>query len=173
MATSCLIRVTVFGLGLGVSCLLAPAALAQKATARPTSKPAAPIVAKPVSMRARDSVFTPQTPRDGTLARPYEYTEQMPEFPGGDAALRELLAKQVVYPEVARQNKVEGRVFLKFIVDEKGQVQNPVVLKGLGSGLDEEAVRVAKLLPRFTKPARQNGQPVCVYYSVPVTFSLK
>ncbi len=93
--------------------------------------------------------------------------EQMPELIGGI----EELQKEIKYPEMARQAGVNGRVFVQFIVDEVGNVTNPVVLRGIGGGCDEEALRVVKKA-RF-KPGKQRGKAVKVRYVIPIVFKLK
>ncbi|MEM1128811.1 MAG: energy transducer TonB [Bacteroidota bacterium] len=93
--------------------------------------------------------------------------EEMPVLIGGIAALH----AELKYPEIAVKAGIEGRVIVQFIVDEEGRVLNPQVLRGLGAGLDEEAIRAISLM-QF-EPGRQRGVPVRVQYSVPVTFRLK
>lgn len=93
--------------------------------------------------------------------------EQMPELIGGIASIQKLLR----YPEMARRADIEGRVFVEFVVDENGIPQNPRVLRGIGGGCDEEAVRVVKEA-RFT-PGRQRGKAVRVRYVLPVVFKLR
>jgi periplasmic protein TonB len=93
--------------------------------------------------------------------------EEDPELIGG----LEGLQRSIRYPEIARKAGIEGRVFVQFVVDEKGNVINPVVTRGIGGGCDEaalEAVRKAKF-----KPGKQRGKPVKVQYSLPVTFRLQ
>ncbi len=92
--------------------------------------------------------------------------EQMPELIGGIASLQQL----VKYPEVAVRAGIEGRVYVQFIVNEKGEVENPIVIRGIGGGCDEEAVRIVKLA-KF-KPGLQRGRPVKVQFSLPVIFRL-
>lgn len=93
--------------------------------------------------------------------------EQMPELIGGLASIQ----KKIKYPEIAKKAGVEGRVTVQFVVDEQGNVRDPVVLRGIGAGCDEEAVR-AVLQAKF-KPGMQRGQPVKVKMSLPITFKLK
>ncbi len=93
--------------------------------------------------------------------------EQMPELIGGI----ETLQREIRYPELARNAGVNGRVFVQFIVDEKGNVVQPIVLRGIGGGCDEEALRVIKLA-KFT-PGRQRGKPVKVRYVIPIVFKLR
>ena len=93
--------------------------------------------------------------------------EQMPQLIGGLGALQ----KKIKYPEMARKAGVEGRVVLQFVVDENGRVSSPVVLRSVGAGCDEEALRVLRQT-RFT-PGKQRGKAVKVKMSLPITFKLK
>lgn len=97
--------------------------------------------------------------------------EEMPEFPGGEAALLTFIAKNTSYPAEAVENNIEGRVVLKFVVKPDGSIGTIELLKSVDPLLDREAVRVVGTLPRF-KPGKQNGDPVSVWYSVPVLFRI-
>jgi TonB family protein len=97
--------------------------------------------------------------------------EQSPSFPGGGDAFARYIAKNIKYPAEARKNKVEGRTVLTFVVEKDGSLSGITVLRSLGSGTDEEAVRVIKNSPKW-KPGVQNGRLVRVQYSVPINFSL-
>lgn len=99
------------------------------------------------------------------------YVKNMPEFPGGKLALRRYVAEHVVYPAVARENGIEGTVFLRFEVTKSGKIGRVELQKGVDPLLDDEAIRVIKELPKF-KPGEQNGKKVNVWYSIPVTFKL-
>ncbi len=90
--------------------------------------------------------------------------EQMPQLIGGLASLQ----KKVKYPEMARRAAIEGRVTIQFIVNEQGEVENPRVIRGIGGGCDEEALK-AVMTARF-KPGMQRGRPVRVQYSLPIVF---
>ena len=103
---------------------------------------------------------------------PYVVVEEMPMFPGGDAALLKYIAENTHYPEVAKENNIQGRVIIRFCVTAKGGVSQISVLKGVAPELDAEAIRVVKTLPAF-KPGRQGGKAVPVWYMVPITFTLK
>ncbi len=98
--------------------------------------------------------------------------EEMPSFPGGDTELMKFINSNIVYPEIAKENNIQGRVILRFCVTYKGLVDQVQVLKGVDPALDNEAIRVIKMLPGW-KPGKQGGKPVNVWYSVPVTFQLK
>lgn len=98
--------------------------------------------------------------------------EEMPSFPGGDKALMDYINSNINYPEIAKENNIQGRVILRFCVTYKGSVDQVTVLKPVDPALDNEAIRVIKSLPAW-KPGKQGGKPVNVWYSVPVTFQLK
>jgi protein TonB len=99
----------------------------------------------------------------------FSYVEQMPEFSGN---LNEYLSKNINYPQMARDAGVSGRVVLKFVVDESGHVGGITVVKGIGSGCDEEAKRVVAAMPPW-KPGKSNGKAVKVYYTLPIKFTLQ
>lgn len=101
----------------------------------------------------------------------FDYVEEMPTFPGGDEELYAFIGQNIVYPEIAKKAGTEGRVTVRFTVGKDGRVSNPEILKGIGAGCDEEALRVVKSLPRFT-PGKQNGVAVPVKYIVPIVFKL-
>lgn len=98
-------------------------------------------------------------------------SEQMPEFPGGDKALMDFLRTHIKYPMHAAKFGVEGRVVVTFVVQRDGSVTDFKIAKSVDKELDEEALRVCKLLPKFT-PATKDGEPVPVWYTLPVTFKL-
>ncbi len=103
---------------------------------------------------------------------PFVVVEEMPSFPGGDAALLKWIGEHTNYPEVAKENNIQGRVIVRFCVTAKGGVSQVSVLKGVDPELDKEAIRVVQTLPAF-KPGKQGGKPVPVWYMVPITFTLK
>ncbi|MBP6386176.1 MAG: energy transducer TonB [Pseudarcicella sp.] len=98
--------------------------------------------------------------------------ESAPQFPdGGLEAFGKFLSKNLIYTDEALENQISGKVILKFTVNRDGSLQDIVVQKGVGFGLDEEAIRVLKLSPKWT-PGKQSGKPVRVSFSVPIVFSL-
>jgi protein TonB len=103
---------------------------------------------------------------------PFVVVEEMPMFPGGDVELLKYIGEHTNYPEVAKENNIQGRVIVRFCVTSKGGVSQVSVLKGVDPELDKEAVRVVGTLPPF-KPGKQGGKPVPVWYMVPITFTLK
>jgi TonB family C-terminal domain len=103
---------------------------------------------------------------------PFVVVEEMPMFPGGETALLTYIGEHTNYPEVAKENNIQGRVIVRFCVTSKGGVSQVSVLKGVDPELDKEAMRVVSTLPAF-KPGKQGGKPVPVWYMVPITFTLK
>lgn len=98
--------------------------------------------------------------------------EQNPEFPGGAAEMYKYLSKNIRYPGAASRANIQGRVFLQFVVNTDGSITDVEVVKGVGFGCDEEAVRVVKSMPKW-KPGRQSGRAVRVKYTLPVNFQLE
>ena len=97
--------------------------------------------------------------------------EENPEFPGGTKAMYDFLGNTIKYPFAAQRANVSGRVIVKFIVEDDGSIGDVEVMKGLGFGCDEEAIRAIKNMPNW-KPGKQNGKNVRVYYNMPVVFKL-
>ncbi len=102
----------------------------------------------------------------------FKSVEQMPTFPGGDAALMKYLSSHIQYPTMAQENGIQGKVVVQFVVGKDGKVGEVKVVRSVDKELDKEAVRVCKSLPRF-KPGRLNGQAVSVWYTLPFTFKLQ
>jgi TonB family protein len=102
---------------------------------------------------------------------PFVVVEEMPEFPGGDTTLLKYIRENTKYPEVAKENNIQGRVIVRFCITETGAVNRISVLKGVDPELDKEAMRVISTLPAF-KPGMQGGKPVPVWYMVPISFGL-
>ena len=108
---------------------------------------------------------------DTPCGKVYDVVEQMPQFPGGQAAMMKFIADSLRYPSVAFENGIEGRVIVKFVVDCEGNIVNPLVVRSVDPLLDREAIRLVKSMPKWI-PGRQNGKPVCVIYNVPIRFKL-
>lgn len=102
----------------------------------------------------------------------FTVVEQQPEFSGGMAALGQYLQKNLRYPAAAQRANISGRVFVSFVVNTDGTIQDVAVLKGLGFGTDEEAVRVVKTMPKW-RPGKQSGRPVRVKFNLPINFTLE
>jgi protein TonB len=104
--------------------------------------------------------------------RIFTFVEESPQFPGGDKELMRFLQQNIHYPEKERANDVEGKVVVRFVVNEDGSVTGVSVIKAVSTGLDNEAVRVVKKLPNFT-PGKQQGKKVKVYFNLPIVFKLQ
>ena len=102
----------------------------------------------------------------------YESVEQMPEFPGGMEEMMKFLQQNIQYPASAAKNNVEGRVVLQFVVEKDGQIGEVKVARSVDPELDAEALRVVKSMPNFI-PGRQDGKPVAVWYTIPISFKLQ
>jgi protein TonB len=102
----------------------------------------------------------------------FQIVEEMPAFPGGEGKLMEYVAKNIKYPQIARETGIQGRVFIGFVVEPDGSVSNVKLLRGIGGGCDEEAMRVVKSMPKW-KPGKQRGKAVRVSYQIPVFFKLQ
>lgn len=103
--------------------------------------------------------------------KPFLAVEQMPEFPGGMGELGKFLGKKLKYPSTATEMGIEGTVVLTFVVSKTGAISNIKVIRGIGGGCDEEAIRVVKLMPSW-KAGRQNGNAVPVQFTLPIKFSI-
>lgn len=101
----------------------------------------------------------------------YDVVEQMPSFPGGDAALMQYLGSHVKYPAEAEENGITGRVVVSFVVERDGSISTAKVVKSVDPQLDREALRVILSMPKW-KPGKQNGDPVRVKYTLPINFRL-
>ena len=101
----------------------------------------------------------------------FTVVEQNPEFPGGEVALAEYLSRNLRYPAEAQQHNTSGKVFVQFVVSTDGFIQSPRIIKGIGNGCDEEAVRIVSQMPKW-KPGQQNGRPVNVQFYLPIRFML-
>jgi protein TonB len=97
--------------------------------------------------------------------------EEMPSFPGGNSVLLKYIADHLVYPGIAAENNIEGKVTIQFCVTPKGGIDKVTILRGVDPELDAEAIRVVKALPKFN-PGKQGGVPVPVWFQVPITFQL-
>ena len=122
-----------------------------------------------VERNAEAQVTNESNPQSETI---YKSVEQMPMFPGGEVELIKYLSQNIQYPPEAAKNNVQGRVILQFVVDKTGHVGEVKILRSVSEELDAEAVRVVKTLPKF-EPGRQDGKPVAVWYTLPVSFNIR
>jgi len=123
-------------------------------------------------MQAQAQIKSTDVPKTIDEANPvYAAVEQSAQFPGGVQAFAAYLGKSIQYPDEARTNKVQGKVFATFVVEKDGSLSDVKILRGIGSGCDEEAVRVLKMSPQW-EPGKQNNLPVRQQYTVPINFTL-
>ena len=116
---------------------------------------------------ATETAAPAPTPTDSV----YEVAEVMPEFPGGTQALFKFISENLEYPQHAIDGQIEGRVVVQFVVDKTGKVGNIQAVRSIDKLLDQAAIDVVRALPAW-KPGMQNGQPVNVRYTLPVSFKL-
>lgn len=102
----------------------------------------------------------------------FTIVEDMPTFPGGEKAMFEYLGKNTKYPTLAKESGIQGVVYVTFVIEKDGSVSDVKVLRGIGGGCDEEAVRVVKSMPSWA-PGKQRGKPVKVQYNLPYRFVLQ
>jgi protein TonB len=106
-----------------------------------------------------------------SLSPVFTIVEDMPSFDGGESKRNEYLAKNIVYPDYATQKGIQGTTYISFIISTDGSVTNVKVLRGIGGGCDEEAMRVVREMPKWI-PGWQNGKPVRVLFNMPIYFKL-
>lgn len=122
-------------------------------------------------LKAKEVIAQPEPPKEEEH-KVFDVVEQMPSFPGGNAALMEYLSKNVKYPVVAQENGVQGRVVVSFVVERDGSITDVKVVRSVDPSLDREAARVVSSMPKWI-PGKQNGSTVRVKYNVPVAFRLQ
>lgn len=125
----------------------------------------------PVSPVIRKPVIPDDVPDEIPEAIDYVKVEVKPVFPGGDAALLSFIRDNTKYPEIPKENNVEGKVYVKFIIDTKGKVTGVSIAKGVDPYLDAEAMRVVSLIPEWS-PGKQRNKAVPVSYIIPINFKL-
>lgn len=120
--------------------------------------------ARPTNKRYAETTSEPEI---------YDRADTSPKYPGGPVEMFKFIAKKLKYPPIAKENKLEGKVLVKFYIDIDGTIKEPVVLKdAIGGGASAEAIRLVKSMPKW-EPGTQNGKPVKVYYILPITFKLQ
>lgn len=117
-----------------------------------------------VSEGGSDNVIQDNTPQEI-----FTIVEEQPTFGGGEEARQKFLSDNIKYPDLARENGIQGTVYVTFVVEPDGSISNVQVLKGIGAGCDEEAMRVVKMMPKWT-PGKQRGKNVRVKINMPIKF---
>ncbi len=130
-----------------------------------------------VEIEPNDRVEIPVIELDTEIEEPkkskiWAITEEEPKFPGGMKGLQHVLAKNTKYPTKAIENDMQGKVYVRFVINEKGEVENAHVLRSVYPILDKEALRVVRSLPNW-KPGKQSGKAVKVWFTVPIVFKLQ
>lgn len=123
------------------------------------------------SQVSKESEVEKAAPETADKNRVLNAVETAPAYPGGNEAMFHFLARNIKYPSPASRANVSGKVFVNFVVSAEGEIQDVKVLKGIGFGCDEEAVRVISKFPKWA-PAKQNGKPVSVKFTVPIQFQM-
>ncbi len=113
-----------------------------------------------------------EVPEEETEPEIFVFVEKMPEFPGGLAEMMKFLSSNIKYPPIARENNIQGRVVLSFIVNEDGSISNIETLRDIGAACTEEAIRVVKKMPKWS-PGEQRDKKVKVKYTLPIFFKLQ
>jgi len=103
---------------------------------------------------------------------PFTYVEQMPTFPDGTEAMYKYIYEKIKYPAIARENGISGQVIVQFVVSKEGEIQKAKVVRGIGGGCNEEALRVVNGMPKW-KPGKHNGRAVPVTFTLPIKFVLQ
>ena len=122
-----------------------------------------------IEVKHVEVVLEEEEPEEETI---FQVVEVMPEFPGGMAACLKYLSQNIKYPVMARENGIQGRVIVQFVVNSDGSIVDPMVVRSVDPSLDREALRVIQSMPKW-KPGQQRGKAVRVRYTVPVTFKLQ
>ena len=135
------------------------------------------IVDEPITeaMAQKHNVEQPTQPIEATIVPDdsiYNKVEVMAEYPGGFEKMAEFLGKNIVYPEEAKEKNIQGTVLVSFVVEKNGKITDAKVVRGIGGGCDEEALRVVNAMPKW-KPGKQNGKNVRVQFALPIKFKLQ
>ena len=119
-----------------------------------------------------NGIQTVPTVETKSSSKIFSSAEEMPQFPGGQMALKKYLSSEIKYPVVAYEEKIEGKVYLSFIVNEEGNITDVKIVRSIHPSLDKEAIRVIKRMPKW-EPGRIEGKPVKVSFTVPINFALQ
>lgn len=124
------------------------------------------------SVKAQVDVFTTSDSMSNDSGQVFEFVEMMPEFPGGQSAMYKFIQQNLKYPPKAQKEEIQGRIILQFIVSESGKIGNIEIIRGIGGGCEEEAIRVMKLMPNWS-PGKHKGKKVPVKFTLPIVFKLE
>lgn len=118
-----------------------------------------------------EQVIQEEEPEDEKEDEIFVFVEDQPEFPGGDGARIKYLQDNIHYPEMAKESGIQGTVYVTFVVEKDGRITQVKVLRGIGGGCDDEAVRIIKNMPKW-KPGKQRGRAVRAQFNMPIRFVL-
>jgi len=118
--------------------------------------------------------YVPVTEQEDEIEEKQIFTivEKAPSFPGGDAARIKFMQENIKYPQMAKESGIQGTVYITFVVERNGSVSKVKILRGIGGGCDEEAIRVVKAMPKWNA-GKQRGKPVRVQFNMPIKFILQ
>lgn len=127
----------------------------------------------PIIFRLKDNATTCDVVVDEVVShdKPLLKVEQMPSFPGGEKSMQDFIGANLKYPAESQKKGIQGRVTVRFVVDQEGTIKAPTVIRGIGAECDAEAVRVIESMPKWV-PGKQNGKNVPVYYTIPIVYRL-
>lgn len=140
-------------------------AVALSSQAQQKTKPVEPVAKTNPAPQVKDTAEKKSSPADELQA--------LPQFPGGQPAVEQYIKANLKYPEQAKKEKIQGRVGVRFVINKDGSVGEAKVMKGIGGGCDEEALRLIKNMPKWNPGINKMGLPVKTVYALPVNFSLK
>ncbi|NTW24722.1 MAG: TonB family protein [Lentimicrobium sp.] len=123
------------------------------------------------SASGMDNKAMPEAEEEMSESEIFTVVEETPQFPGGDEMRLRFLSENLKYPQAAREASVQGTVYISFVIEADGTITNTRIVRGIGQGCDEEALRVIQLMPKW-QPGKQRGKPVRVQFNMPVRFSL-
>lgn len=124
---------------------------------------------KSTSTEPATNPIEPALSEDIDDVKPFAYVEQMPTFPGGTEMMYKYIYDKMQYPELAKENNISGQVIVQFIVSSNGAITNPKVVRGIGGGCNEEALRIVNAMPQWI-PGKHNGKSVAVEFTLPIKF---
>ena len=142
----------------------APAEVEPEASAQPEEAPA-------LAEKGATEATANEAAADGEANKVYRSAQKLPTYPGGQRKLYKYLGRKMRYPAAARDNRIEGKVYVQFVVDKTGKLTNVKTVKGIGYGCDEEAERVVRSMSNW-EPGEMNGEKVSVIYTLPINFKL-
>lgn len=116
----------------------------------------------------KEITIADNTPLD---EKPFVTVEQMPSFKGGESAMNKFITDNIKYPASAKENGIQGRVTVRFVITQNGKITDIKVIRGIDPACDKEAIRIVESMPDW-EPGKQNGKAVSVYYTLPIKFSL-